>query len=451
MLTAWRTDGWLRAAVIAAFVLRLAPILVWIYKPCVRDECTYQELALGILAGEGMQGSHGWLWAPAYPYLLAFHAWISGGYPGTVEATQLLLAVLSVFFVYDLTAGEMGARAGRIAAWLYALNPVMVFYTASIWSENAYSTLLLGALLTVRWARGGAWSRAIATGVLVGLCVLFRGVATYSLPIFVLALLWRRWGLRDAWLGAVACVVAAVVTVAPYSAWASQRFGGFVISDRTLGQMMWLGNNDFAPMTFDFGNGVLSKPHMNEVVATGRRHCPYEDDPVLQDDCEVAAGKAWIAEHPGEFLRRVPVRVAQLLNPHSFLTRHLRWGKWAGMPDWLDETLIVAGAAISFVTMVGGTVGWVARGQGWYGLAAGLIVLYHVGAIAVLAGLSRYRVPLEPIWLVFAAGLLDRPRDTLRALFDGRPRTVVGLFVVVLVLAHTLRYLPSGWPRWREW
>jgi 4-amino-4-deoxy-L-arabinose transferase-like glycosyltransferase len=450
MLDAWRTDRWLRAAVWTGLVLRLVPMLVWITKPCVRDECTYQDLAKLILDGEGMQGTHGWLWAPAYPYLLAFHGWLTG-YPGTVEATQLVLATLSIAIVYELTAGELGARAGRIAAWIYAVNPVMVFYTSSIWSETVYSALLLGALLSVRWARAGGWARALVPGALVGLCVLFRGVATYSLPIFVLALLWERWRVRAAWGGAAACVVAAVLTVAPYSLWATNRFGGFVVSDRTLGQMMWLGNNEFPPMTFDYGNGVLREDHYEKLKEAGRPHCPHKDDPVRQDDCEVAAGKAWIAEHPREFLARVPVRVAQLLNPHSFLTRHLRWGKWAGTPPWLDEALIAVGALLSMVTMVGGTVGWVARGKGWYGLAAGGIVLYHVAAIAVLAGLSRYRVPLEPVWLVFAAGLIDRPRDTLRALFDGRPRTVVGVFVVVLVLAHMLRYLPSGWPSWHDW
>ena len=30
----------------------------------------------------------------------------------------------------------------------------------------------------------------------------------------------------------------------PYSTYASKKFGSFMISDRTLGQMMWLGNND---------------------------------------------------------------------------------------------------------------------------------------------------------------------------------------------------------------
>ncbi|MFZ5478302.1 MAG: glycosyltransferase family 39 protein [Myxococcota bacterium] len=446
----WGADAWLRAAVLIGFTLRVLPLVIWIWKPCVRDECTYVELAEHIMAGDGMRGTHGWLWAPAYPWLLAIHGWITG-YPGTVEGTQLVLATLSIALVYELTHGEFGEGAARVAAWIYALNPTLVFYTSSVWSETIYSTLLLGALLSLRHAREGGPARALVPGVLVGLCVLFRGVATYSLPIFVLALLWRRWRQRAAWIGAVLCVAGAVATVAPYSAWATQRFGGFVISDRTLGQMMWLGNNDFPPMTFDYGNGVLTDRDYDRAKAMGRPHCPYTKDPVRQDDCEIENGKAWIAAHPREFLARVPVRVAQLLNPHSFLTRHLRWGKWVGTPPWLDEILIALVVVFSMVTMIGGTIGWVARGKGWYGLAAGLILLYHVGAIAVLAGLTRYRVPLEPIWLVFAAGFLVDARATLRTLFDGRPRTVAGLVLIVLVVAHVLRYLPVGWPSWRSW
>ena len=37
-----------------------------------------------------------------------------------------------------------------------------------------------------------ALQHAALTGLLVGVCVLFRGVATYMLPIFCVALIWRR-------------------------------------------------------------------------------------------------------------------------------------------------------------------------------------------------------------------------------------------------------------------
>ncbi len=446
----WWKDLPLRTTVLVAGLLRAVPMIVWVDKPCVRDECTYLDLAESLLKGEGMVGTHGWLWAPAYPAVMAAHE-VVFGYPGTVQITQLVMAMCSVVWLNDLAREQGGVRAGRIAAWLYALNPTLIFYTTSLWSETLYSGLLLGAMLALRWARAGGGRRGWLPGLLVGLCVLFRGVATYMLPIFFVALLWERWRDRAAWRGVVTCALGAVLTVAPYSAYATQKWGEFVLADRTLGQMMYLGNNTFPPITFDVGNGALSARAYERAIAGGRTTCPRDGNPIKKDDCEAAAGMAWIRANPGEFLARVPVRVAQLLNPHSLLTRHLRWGRWRGLPAWFDETLVVGIVGFSFVTLVGGTIGWFTRGRGWYAVTAGLIVLYHVAAIAALAGLTRYRVPLEPLWLVFAGGFLASPREGWRTLWNGSARSVLGVFVTVLLLAHMLRYLPAGWPTWQSW
>ncbi|MFN7144980.1 MAG: hypothetical protein ACK4YP_14480, partial [Myxococcota bacterium] len=247
------------------------------------------------------------------------------------------------------------------------------------------------------------------------------------------------------------CVVAAALVVVPYSVYATQKFGGLVVSDRTLGQMMWLGNNDFPPMTFDWGNGQLSKRAYERYAEMGRKHCPHAKDPIAQDTCEVAKGKAWILAHPAEFVQRMPERASQMLTPHSFLTRHLRWGRWKGLPDFVDEALIGLVVAFSFVTMVGGTVGLGARGKGWYAVAAGLIVLYHVGAISILAGLSRYRVPLEPLWMVFAGALLADPRGAWAALRASPGRMVFTVVFTGVLLVLMLRFLPAGWPGWGTW
>lgn len=449
-LRALGQDHVLLWAIAVGFVLRVLPMLIWIDKPCVRDECTYEEIARSIMAGHGMIGTNGWLWAPAYPTLMALHGLVFG-YPGAIQVSQLAVSLVSIGMLYELADGEFGVPAARIAAWTYALSPTLVFYTGSVWSEILYSGLLLAALLALRWARGGGEDRGWAPGVLAGLCVLFRGVATYMLPIFAIALLWGRWRDKAAWAGAAGCMLAAALTVAPYSVYASYKFDGFVVSDRTLGQMMWLGNNDFAPMTFDWGNGTLSKRAYDKVTKQGRKHCTHGKDPIRQDACEVAQGKAWIQAHPAEFVARMPERAAQLLAPHSFLTRHLRWGRWRGLPDAVDEALIGLVVAFSFVTLVGGTIGIGARGKGWYAATAALIVLYHVGAITVLAGLTRYRVPLEPLWMVFAGALLADPKGAWAALRASPGRMAATIVVTGILLVLMLRFLPASWPAWGSW
>ena len=148
---------------------------------------------------------------------------------------------------------------------------------------------------------------------------------------------------------------------------------------------------------------------------------------------------------------RMPLRVAQMLNPNSLMTRHLRWGSWRGLPQGADELLILAQACVSGFVLIGGAFALVARGRGGHGLVTGLILLYHCAAIAALAGLTRYRVPLEPLLMVYGAGLLSRPRQVWEAFVSEKWRIALGVMVMAWVIPLVLWFLPAGWPWWRSW
>ncbi len=456
-----RLDKGLAVSLALGAILRILPIEEWSRRPCVRDECTYGDLASSLWRGQGMVGTRGWLWAPGYPSTIAAHVKVFG-HMKDVKYTQVAIACLTIWLVWRFTRAHFGARAAFIAAMLLAVNPTHIFYASSLWSECFYTALLFGMVSVLGWARGESpgseggsspphWSRGLGVGLLLGACVLYRGVATYLLPCVAVTLLWGRYAQAAAWKSVLATTAAAALVVAPYSAYATKKFGGFVLSDRTLGQMMWLGNNDFPPITFDYGNGIVDDREFDRVTATGREHCPFELEPTRQDACEMDAGVAWVRSHPAEFLARVPVRVSQMLTPHSLLTRNLRTGRWKGMPQAVDEALIVAVAALSFVVLVGGTIGAFARGRGWYVVGATLIVGYHIAAIACLAGLSRYRVPLEPLWMVFAAGFLAEPRASFSALMADKRRLWGAVVVTSLLVVVMLRFLPAGWRSWGSW
>ncbi len=445
-------DPRLLVLVLTTALVRFVPMWAWWWRPCVRDECTYRDLAASIMRGEGMVGTRGWLWAPGYPGLLAFHGrWL--GKMHSIKWTQLGAAVLTTVLIYQFTRARFGNRAATIAAALFALNPTHIFYASSFWSECIYTLLLFGMVQAIAWARGErndgeslrldeptAWRAGVA-GALLGACVLFRGVATYMLPCLVLALGWGRWRAPGLGRAVVAAVLGAALVVAPYSAYASRKFDAFILSDRTLGQMMWLGNNDYPPVTFDYGNGLIRDEDFDRVTSTGRRHCPFVYNPALQDACEMKNGIDWIKENPSEFIARVPLRVSQMLNPHSLLTRNIRTGRWAGLPAWGDELIVALIPVFSFLTLAAGTLGAVARGRGWYLAGASAIVGYHVAAIACLAGLTRYRVPLEPLWMVFAGAYLAAPRLPSR----------LGWVLLAALLLLMLRFLPVAWPAWGSW
>ena len=80
-----------------------------------------------------------------------------------------------------------------------------------------------------------------------------------------------------------------------------------------------------------------------------------------------------------------------------------------------------------------------------------MILLYHCAAIAALAGLSRYRVPLEPLLMVYLAGFIARPRLIWEALAAERWRAILAGLVMLWVIPLTLWFLPAGWTWWRSW
>ena len=439
-------------AVAVGVLLRWFPLAIWGFGATVRDESQYVNLGRNILQGNGLINPQDWLWAPGYPYLIAaFQGVFALPVVRTLPWFQGALGALTCVVMYRITRRVMDERAARISAWLYALHPTVIFFSGRLWCEAIYGPVLLGAILALLWAREGRRERGLLPGFLLGLCVLLRGVATYIPPLFVIAALWPG---RDETFGgairaraqtAVAVVLAVGLTVAPYSMSASAKHGGLIVSDATIGNLMYLGNNDFEPITFDYGNGVFKYSARGASVRLGRRPCPHATPPKW-NKCEWERGMEWIRANPGEFFGRVPMRTAQLVNPHSFLTRAIRWGKYTGLPFWLKEALVFWVCGWSFLVLVGGTLGAAARARGPYAWMAIGIVTYTVAASAALYGLTRFRIPLEPLWMVFLAGFLANPKESLSALKGDRIRLATAAVMVPLLVVHMLWFLPSAWP-----
>jgi hypothetical protein len=240
--------------------------------------------------------------------------------------------------------------------------------------------------------------------------------------------------------------VAAFLTVLPYSVYGSLTYGGFMVTDATVGHVLYLGNNDFPPLTFDYGIGMLTQPLFGRYLSTGRAPCNRDVPPVQSSSCEVKAAVGWIKDHPRTFVARIPVRLAQLLNPNSFLTRHIRWGYWEGMPRGLIEVLVLAIVVNSLALTLLGTLAAWARATGPYAVMAVGTTVYTVFTIALMYGMTRFRLPLEALWTVYLAMFLADPRGTLAALAASPIRLAGALLTLPPLFALSLWYLPTGFP-----
>jgi len=452
---AW--DRWLLGALFVAALLRVVPMALWPQMDCVRDECIYRAMAMKILDGQGLTvSSKGWLTAPGFPYLLVLMKATTGAF-FSVKWVNIVISLFSAGAIYEIARRVFDLRAARWAAWMFALHPTLAFFTQTMWIETVYIFFLLNAVLAALWAREQPWPRASLVGLMLGCCILFRGVATYLPPVFFVALIWPTAGwtttanfavaIRQRWKHGAAMLVAVVLFVAPYSLYASPKHGGFLVSDATVGHVMFLGNNEFPPLTFDYGIGMLTGPLYAKYLRSGRLPCPRNQPPVISSKCDVGKAVDWIVENPDRFANRVPLRLAQLLNPNSFLTRHIRWGYWPGLPWVLKELTAVTIVFTTMFLVLVGTLGAWSRARGAYGIIAVGTVLYTCATIAIMYGMTRFRLPLEPLWIVFAAGVMADPKGAVNALSESTPRSVGALLTIPALVALMLWFLPTGFPR----
>ena len=138
-----------------------------------------------------------------------------------------------------------------------------------------------------------------------------------------------------------------------------------------------------------------------------------------------------------------------MMNPHSFLTRHLRWGNLQGLPHWVDEGIIALNVVWNLVILWFGTVGLALYGRGGRGLLISGIWIYHVAAISLLAGLTRYRVPLEPLLMIYAAWVIVQWGQNWKQASISRKAGAMILGITVVLF--TMWFFPAGWVGWRHW
>jgi 4-amino-4-deoxy-L-arabinose transferase-like glycosyltransferase len=456
----WRggfRDPWLIAALVAGLFVRVLPLLLFLQFECIRDECIYRTMALDIANGQGLTlSSKGWLPSPGYPYMLAWSK-VAFDSMQPVKGLQIAMSLACILLMYGIGKEVSDQRVGRIAAMLFALNPTIAWFTNTMWIETSYIFFLVSSayFMLVAW-RTNRWSVSAVSGLLLGGAVLFRGVATYLPPFWILAAVYppdgdlhlRSWwrSARFRWPHVAAFLISGVLVVAPYSMYGSRTYGGFMVTDATVGHVLHLGNNDYPPLTFDFGNGMLTESLYARTRATGRPFCNRDVPPVLSSRCEVREAETWILEHPGTFVARIPLRLAQMLNPNSFLTRHLRWGYWPGTPWYVKEFIAVAIVGFSVGLAVFGTLGAWARARGPYAMMAVGTTLYTLLTIMLMYGMTRFRLPLEALWSIYLAVFLANPRRCLAALWATPWRLAGALITIPPVVALTLWFLPTGFP-----
>ncbi|MFQ5718329.1 MAG: ArnT family glycosyltransferase [Acidobacteriota bacterium] len=420
---------------IAAGSFVLKAILVWAVAnmPCTHDQCEYLTLADGLRSGQGIQLYDGFLWPPGFIAFLAACLSLFGDSLTSPRMVQVLLSTVTVGVVYALGRRLADSRAGLAAAALFAFYPNLVGFTHLLWPETLYIFLFSCGLLFLVRDHAPAPRQVIAAGLCIGLAALVRGIAFFFAPV---AAAWLAWRFRHRPLLAPLLLVATAAVVAPWTVRNAVQYHRLVLIDTTVGHNLYIGTNVSPPSNWDLGFNDRRR------IRDGRPRCD-EANPADRDGCELRHGLAFIATHPWLMLRRVPVKLADLLNPSSFVLRHAVLGHYPHAFGATALRILTLVVVLPYVAVV--VLGVLGLGLGPARPGQQLILLllaYHLAVHAVTFGMTRFRLPLMPFLMAAAGLLLTRSWRPLLAAASRRRLVVTGATLAVLAGLWIARLSP---------
>jgi 4-amino-4-deoxy-L-arabinose transferase-like glycosyltransferase len=416
------TRRWLAPAaiVLLAIVLRLAAVGADDgYKPG-NDAFEYDYYARSIAAGDGypqtgylLQGGPTAIRGPGYPYLLGGVYALSGDRVAAGRLFGVALGALSVLFLYLIAKRVWGRRIGLLAATLAAVFPPLVLLSQDLVSESLFIPLELSAVLCVLNFRrsGGALRWAAAAGVLCGLAALTRNTGFALILPIVLGV----WTLRPRWrtaalAGPLLSLACGALVVAPWIVRDAAEFGRFV-PVTTSGGIATAGTYNEASYRDSASHGAWRDPQIVPqftplFTSPGRNEAAV--DAILRRD---AGDFAW--EHPvyvaetsaWNLLRLFEVSGGSVVDEHGRAVND----RGIGSADPVGERIALA--LVSVFALLGAIAitrskrpapdqpPRIPRGP----LFLWLIPILMILVAMPIAGLPRYRLPVDPFLLFLAA------------------------------------------------
>ena len=382
-----------------------------------------------------------WLWPPGYPYFLKL-ALASFGVDG-IGVAKLIQVLASGIVGYGtmLLAGMVFCRrAGFVAGGLWCVYLPMIGFTHYLWPETLFLACFVPALcLLCRWSEEapdpGSARWLLPAGLLLGLAALFKEQVAY-LPLLLLALVLRRHRgtMREGVRAASLFALAVTVVLFPWTLRNHEVYGTVTPVAASLGSNSWVGisaryrNFDY-PVSFlapgkngyaeiyDEGDWrystFIERPEEAEWGWVGhRRPDQWSRNVVELSHVETLRALNHARLYPGVFLAGRVKQLSNWVSPTSFFVRHLGMERYPGLAKHpIARRLLLCGALLlSMLVLTSAVPGAVTALRGPPARAILLLPLIYALGTALLVGMSRHRMAIEPVLIVLAAGFLSRLR-----------------------------------------
>ena len=335
---------------------------------------------------------------PVYPFLLSLVFRLTGIYTLTsgfiILSINSVLSTLTAIPVYFSAKYALDTNKAKAAAWIWALYPFAIYFSAGRVWEYALTSLLYTTAFCIAQRIGGKRSlwTWIGLGVLLGATGMCNPATLIPSFFLLLFLGWRELRAGRSWF--VKCLLCGVMVLAVLTPWAIrcyQKVGVFCVVRDNFWHEFYTGNSGDTSSPMPLENHPASDPvEMKRYLTMGEKD--------YLADAKVKA-KAWVSAHKGEFALLTMRRVV------FYWTAYWSFDK-GYMEQEPTELANMFHCAIILVLLARGL--W----RSWKARAPGLglfLVLIGIHPIAYYFShpLMDFRQPIEPaIVVLMAAGAM---------------------------------------------
>ena len=369
----------------------------------IEDSKTYNDWGIRIAGGDWI-GPDVFYALPLYPYLLGLIYTVFGTHLQVVKFIQILIGTMNCGLIFLLGRRIFNVSIGLLAAFLMSIYGWLIVYDSAILSPVLIiflDALVLLYLLRLERQSSG-WIGWLGAGLLIGLTT---AASAHILLFIPLAVVWLFVNPafqtnRPRWISASVYLLGVIIALAPITIHNWQIGNDFIPLTAHGGINFYIGNNPHSRGVFEpppiLRSGGATLRHDAEKIARkvmGRELKPSEVSAYWFDQ-----GFTFIKEQPLKFgalfFRKFTVfwdslEIADVIHPYFFIK----------VAPILKIPFLVFGW-IAPLALLGLALSWKRRSRifliyFFIGAYIFSIVLYFVN--------SRYRLPLVPFLLIFAA------------------------------------------------
>jgi tetratricopeptide (TPR) repeat protein len=444
-----KSNKWQRLLWLIPAVVTLAVHLAFVFEtrnsdsfrfPLI-DAATYHRQAASAAAGNPLAPGPFWQ-PPLYPFALSLVYRVADQNMLMVRMLQALLAALTSVLTTIAARHVLSRPLAALTGCLVGLYGPLLFFSSQLLPTGAAAAFNMAAIASgLSLLKKPHWSKALGTGVLIGLGALTVPNILFALPaVLLLVFVVHRQTQTPGTGRAIACLlIGTTLTILPVTA------RNWLVSDQAVlistngGINLYIGNNPDRAKTIAIRPGIdwdrfASTPLREDVAKTPAESQQYFIRKTLH----------YARTQPGAFLAGMVIKFRQLLSgpeiprntdlyafrQESALLRVLAWRLGSfGFPFGIMGPLALIGAILML------------RHGARSALPASWLLLY-MASVVLFFPASRYLIPIVPCMLIAA---VVAGRDAIRGLTGTTCRDVkpAALALCLMVICAIPVALPT--------